>query len=77
MQYALICPNEPVAGGYRVAQVTHEIFAVALPTYWMECADNVVAEEWYFDEQASCLKLFEKISVQFSPATQDEGLQNL
>lgn len=49
MKFALICPNEPVTNGYRVAQVVTEIFPVGEPTYWMDCADDVVADLWYFD----------------------------
>jgi hypothetical protein len=50
MKFALICPNEPVLDGYRVAQVTEQIFGVADPTYWVDCADDVTAELWYFKE---------------------------
>lgn len=49
MKYALICPNEPVNGGYRIAQVEIEIFPVGNPTYWLECSDKVAADVWYFD----------------------------
>jgi hypothetical protein len=47
MKFALICPNEPVLDGYRVAQVETYIFPVGEPTYWMECDDDVVADFWY------------------------------
>jgi len=50
MKFALICPNEPVLDGYRVAQVEPVIFPVGDPTYWTECADDVVADEWYFKD---------------------------
>lgn len=49
MKYALICPNEPVKGGYRVAQVEDTTFPVAEPTYWLECSDNIVPESVYLD----------------------------
>lgn len=52
MKFALICPNEPVLNGYRVAQVEEVVFPVGNPTYWMECADNVVADNWYFKDGA-------------------------
>ena len=48
MKFALICPNEPVLDGYRVAQVEVVTFPVGDPTYWVECADDVVADFWYF-----------------------------
>jgi hypothetical protein len=50
MKYALVCPNEPVTNGYRVAEVQPtKLWNPAEPTYWLECADNVVADAWYFD----------------------------
>jgi len=62
MKYALICPNELVrvrsldtppvfTTGYRIAQVEIETFPVGEPTYWMECADDVVANLWYFNTE--------------------------
>jgi hypothetical protein len=50
MKYALICPNEPVLDGYRVAQIEEVVFPVAEPLYWLECADNVTANDWYFKD---------------------------
>jgi hypothetical protein len=49
MKYCLVCPNEPVKDGYRIAQVTEVTFPVGDPTYWLECADDVVQDLWYFD----------------------------
>lgn len=50
MKYALVCPNEPVTNGYRIAEVQpDEAWPAAPPTYWMECADDVNADDWYFD----------------------------
>jgi uncharacterized protein YneR len=49
---ALISPKEPRETGYRVAQVEAVVFPVGDPTYWMECADNVVADYWYFKDGA-------------------------
>lgn len=57
MKYALVCPNEPVAGGYRIAQVESEIFPVGEPTYWLQCSDDVVADFWYFDCDTDSPKL--------------------
>jgi hypothetical protein len=50
MKFALICPNVPKLDGYHIAQVTEVIFGVADPFYWVECADNVTAEMWYFKD---------------------------
>jgi hypothetical protein len=61
MKYALVCPNEPVvvnnptthesiASGYRIAEVQDtQLWNPAEPTYWLECADTVGADTWYFD----------------------------
>jgi len=33
----------------RVAEVMDTPFEVALPLFWVDCADNVVADQWYYD----------------------------
>lgn len=33
----------------RVAEVTEEEFPVAAPLFWITCADDVVADQWYYD----------------------------
>jgi hypothetical protein len=49
MKQALISPNEPVLTGYRVAEVRDDTFEVASPLFWVECADDVVADQFYYD----------------------------
>ena len=63
MKKALICPNEPVnffdgKTGYRVAQTepAENIFSVADPLYWLDCADEVTADFWYFDLADATIK---------------------
>jgi hypothetical protein len=63
MKKALICPNEPVnffdeKTGYRIAQTeqSENIFDVAEPLYWVDCADEVVADFWYFDPADATIK---------------------
>lgn len=48
---ALISPLEPVEAGYRVAQVEpdNKTFPVADPLFWTPCADNVVADQFWYD----------------------------
>jgi hypothetical protein len=53
---ALIASNEKVylpdgSVGERVAQVEPDdkTFPAANPLFWMDCADNVVADQFYFD----------------------------
>jgi hypothetical protein len=49
MKQALISPNEPRENGYRVAEVVAQSFEVAPPLFWVECADDVVADVYYYD----------------------------
>lgn len=61
MNNALISPTELVYSyddillGERIAEVAQTPFEVALPLYWIECADDVNAQDWYFQtETQSC-----------------------
>lgn len=51
MKSALISPNEPSYTGERVAQVVEQgqTFPVGDPCFWMDCADDVVADQFYYD----------------------------
>ena len=56
MKYALVCPNEPVENGYRIAEVQPtEAWNPAEPTYWLACEDEVVADQWYFDTSTNTI----------------------
>ena len=46
---ALIAPNEIREEGYRVAQVEQQEFEVALPLFWVDCDDTIVADKFWFD----------------------------
>jgi len=48
---ALISSVEPVASGYRVAQVATDdmTFVVAEGLFWVDCANDTVADQFYFD----------------------------
>ena len=57
MKKALISTIEPITNfdgstGIRVAQVENasDIFEVAEGLYWVDCNDNVIADEFYFDD---------------------------
>jgi len=66
MKKALISPNEKVlyiSGwdgqspvytelGQRVAEVCDAEFEVAAPLFWLDCADDVVADQFYYDGTA-------------------------
>jgi hypothetical protein len=49
MKKALISPIEPVLSGYRVAEVADNDFPVADPLFWIDCSDEIVADQYYFD----------------------------
>lgn len=55
--YALISPNEPRETGYRIAQVSETIFEIAPPLFWTECADNIIANEYWYDPTDQQIKL--------------------
>jgi len=46
-------PPEPIftqiADSCRVAQVEDQTFEVSLPLFWKECANDVVADKWYYN----------------------------
>ena len=48
---ALISSIEPRESGYRVAQVAsdNETFEVAEGLFWVDCADDVVADRFYYE----------------------------
>lgn len=55
---ALISSIEPVQSGYRVAQVEPDAntFDVAEGLFWVPCADDVVADQFWYDPQDSQIK---------------------
>jgi hypothetical protein len=56
MKQALISPNEPCETGYRVAEVCDVVFEVAPPLFWVACADDVVADEYWYDPTNQTIK---------------------
>jgi hypothetical protein len=53
---ALITPNEIRKQGYRVAQVEQQEFDVALPLFWVDCDDTIVADKFWFDPTDNSFK---------------------
>jgi hypothetical protein len=57
MKNALISINEQVYKydgtllGIRVAEVSDTTFEVAPTLFWVECADDVVADQFYYDTE--------------------------
>lgn len=35
----------------RIAEVTNADFPVSYPLFWVDCADDVVADQWYYNNQ--------------------------
>ena len=56
MKEALISPQEPRKTGYRVAQVEQQEFEVAPPLFWVDCADDVVADQFWYDPVDQTIK---------------------
>ena len=58
MKNALISPEEKVYAydgtllGERIAEVSANPFEVAPPLFWVSCADDVVADQWYWTGDA-------------------------
>jgi hypothetical protein len=46
-------PAQPITsiiqGSYRIAEVCDQTFPVSEPLFWVDCEDDVVADEWYLD----------------------------
>ena len=53
---ALISPNEFRLTGYRVAQVEQQEFDISSPLFWVDCADDVVADQFWYDPQDKTIK---------------------
>jgi hypothetical protein len=66
---ALISTVEPRESGYRVAQVedADNIFEVGSGLEWVDCADNVVADQFWYDPTDELIKPFPVI-VEDAPA---------
>jgi hypothetical protein len=56
MKQALISTVEPRSNGYRVAQVQENSFLVADTLFWIECSDNIVADQYYYDPADETIK---------------------
>jgi len=58
MKEALISTIEPRETGYRVAQVvfTGEIFPVSIEMFWTPCADDVIADQFWYDPSDQQIK---------------------
>lgn len=55
---ALISPIEPRQSGYRVAEVVDDNleFEVSDPFFWVDCANDVTADQFWFDPSDNTIK---------------------
>lgn len=55
---ALISKIEPKETGFRVAQVETDdnVFGVASDLFWVDCADDVVADQFWYDPVDKSIK---------------------
>ena len=80
MKDALISPNETVQTGYRVADTAESPFEVAPPLFWVECADEITTDVYWYDPTNGSFKLTpipepESLPQQAQPISQ--GAQTL
>jgi len=54
---ALISPIELKETGYRVAQIEQQEFQVAEPLFWVSCANNIIADQFWYDPSDQQIKL--------------------
>lgn len=47
--------TELIPNSARVAEVTGAEFPIASPLFWVDCADNVVADQWYYDTATTAI----------------------
>jgi len=66
---ALISTIESRESGYRVAQVeqAENIFEVNPSLFWIDCDDNVIADQFWYDPSDKLIKPF-PIEVTDAPA---------
>ena len=78
---ALISPIEQRETGYRVAEVTSNSFDVAPPLFWVDCADDVVADAYWFDPSDNSFKVTPEPEPVVAPESVEqpisEGAQTL
>lgn len=52
--------KHPIYSNYpnscRVAEVSDSEFEVAPPLFWVDCADDVIADQFYYDTVAQTIK---------------------
>ena len=73
---ALISTVEPRESGYRVAQVedANNVFEVAPSLMWVDCADDVVADQFWYDPSDQLIKANPIVVQEAAPQVTKEDL---
>jgi hypothetical protein len=75
MKNALISPEEKkykydgTLLGQRIAEVSNIAFEIAPPLFWIECDDDVIADNFYYDADTNSV-----LAVPKKPVPKDENL---
>lgn len=72
---ALISPNEICENGFRVADVSVDGFEVAEPLFWIDCADTVIADKFWYNPEDKLIYEIPVVIQEFIPVT-DTGETN-
>lgn len=77
MKKALVSTIEPRETGFRIAQVEKEedTFDVAEGLYWVPCADNIVADQYFYDLVTNSILPIPDMNQQSQPLS--SGVQTL
>ena len=55
--------------GQRIAQVEQTTFPVAPPLFWIPCADNIIAQDYYYDPSTQTIIIIPPDVPQPQPIT--------
>lgn len=66
-KYALISPHESKVQGYRVVETTNKKFDVAEPLFWIQCRDELKADQAWYDPKLKVIKDIEQPSNTAKP----------
>jgi hypothetical protein len=61
-----------VADAARIAEVATSEFPIAPPLFWVECDDEVVADQWYYQTTTSSILAMPEPAPRPEPPVQDQ-----
>lgn len=72
--------NSPIYGAYTngvmICEVAEQEFDVAPPLYWVDCEDDVISYQYYYDTVAQTINLIED-AISPTGATQSQPTTNI